>query len=139
MGQSCGGGMRFVYSPRHDLANAVIAPSRVSWGIGFRPRSISGPKKRRSPDSLHAPPGGTPNFVFEEPRQEYGPVPSRRHRSGTICATRDDGASRACQHPASANNLIDEAATVPSRVVLEFGDAISGISRVSGQAARSIG
>jgi hypothetical protein len=28
---------------------------------------------------------------------------------------------------------------VPSRVVLEFGDAISGISRVSGQAARSIG
>jgi hypothetical protein len=30
-------------------------------------------------------------------------------------------------------------ARVPSRVVLEFGDAISGISRVSGQAARSIG
>ena len=28
---------------------------------------------------------------------------------------------------------------VPSRVVSEFGDAISGISRVSGQAARSIG
>src|SRR5262249_7097693 len=32
-----------------------------------------------------------------------------------------------------------EALLVPSRVVLEFGDAISGISRVSGQAARSIG
>ena len=31
------------------------------------------------------------------------------------------------------------AGEVPSRVVLEFGDAISGISRVSGQAARSIG
>jgi hypothetical protein len=29
-------------------------------------------------------------------------------------------------------------AQVPSRVVSEFGDAISGISRVSGQAARSI-
>jgi opacity protein-like surface antigen len=28
---------------------------------------------------------------------------------------------------------------VPSPVVLEFGDAISGISRVPGQAARSIG
>jgi hypothetical protein len=33
----------------------------------------------------------------------------------------------------------EEARPVPSRVVLEFGDAISGISRVSGQAARSIG
>jgi hypothetical protein len=32
-----------------------------------------------------------------------------------------------------------ESEEVPSRVVLEFGDAISGISRVSGQAARSIG
>ena len=30
------------------------------------------------------------NFVFEEPQQEYGPVPSRRHIVGTICATRDD-------------------------------------------------
>jgi hypothetical protein len=28
---------------------------------------------------------------------------------------------------------------VPSRLVLELGDAISGISRVPGQAARSIG
>jgi hypothetical protein len=28
---------------------------------------------------------------------------------------------------------------VPSRFVLEFGDAVSGISRVPGQAARSIG
>jgi hypothetical protein len=28
---------------------------------------------------------------------------------------------------------------VPSRFVLELGDAISGISRVPGQAARSIG
>src|SRR5262249_52499032 len=37
---------------------------------------------------------------------------------------------------ALANKL---ARMVPSRVVLEFGDAISGISRVSGQAARSIG
>ena len=35
------------------------------------------------------------------------------------------------------NSRIEE--EVPSRVVLEFGDAISGISRVSGQAARSIG
>jgi hypothetical protein len=31
------------------------------------------------------------------------------------------------------------ACQVPSPVVLEFGDAISGISRVPGQAARSIG
>jgi hypothetical protein len=30
-------------------------------------------------------------------------------------------------------------ARVPSRFVLEFGDAVSGISRVPGQAARSIG
>jgi hypothetical protein len=30
------------------------------------------------------------NFVFEEPQQEYGPVPSRRHIVGTIRATRDD-------------------------------------------------
>jgi hypothetical protein len=35
--------------------------------------------------------------------------------------------------------IFEVGARVPSRVVLEFGDAISGISRVSGQAARSIG
>ena len=35
--------------------------------------------------------------------------------------------------------LLAAGSLVPSRVVLEFGDAISGISRVSGQAARSIG
>jgi hypothetical protein len=32
-----------------------------------------------------------------------------------------------------------EACSVPSRIVLEFVDAISGISRVPSQAARSIG
>ena len=32
-----------------------------------------------------------------------------------------------------------KALPVPSRFVLEFGDAVSGISRVPGQAARSIG
>ena len=43
--------------------------------------------------------------------------------------------------PESAEKTVRDIrrATVPSRVVLEFGDAISGISRVSGQAARSIG
>jgi hypothetical protein len=41
--------------------------------------------------------------------------------------------------PIVVENGIDVETAVPSRVVLEFGDAISGISRVSGQAARSIG
>jgi putative ABC transport system substrate-binding protein len=36
-------------------------------------------------------------------------------------------------------NIVIEYRWVPSRLVLEFGDAISGISRVPSQAARSIG
>jgi len=65
----------------------------------------------------------------------------------------DDGVSlvvRRAQHPADhlAGHMCEvgrgrlgpsPVRQVPSRVVLEFGDAISGISRVSGQAARSIG
>ncbi len=43
--------------------------------------------------------------------------------------------------PGGANHRGDimASAKVPSRVVLELGDAISGISRVPCQAARSIG
>ena len=48
----------------------------------------------------------------------------------------EDIALRACQNKSFTDCAIKQ---VPSRVVLEFGDAISGISRVSGQAARSIG
>ena len=49
-----------------------------------------------------------------------------------------------CPHCKAAMQFVrridlNELPKVPSSVVLEFGDAISGISRVPGQAARSIG
>jgi len=46
---------------------------------------------------------------------------------------------RSALSPAGRTLPVEKHATVPSPVVLEFGDAISGISRVPGQAARSIG
>ncbi len=69
------------------------------------------------------------------------------HRTGgkpswaDMCRQRAaDAKQRAAQaRDLSVKRAFEEVAAVPSRVVLEFGDAISGISRVSGQAARSIG
>jgi len=66
-------------------------------------------------------------------------------RRAAISAGRPAGASTPHQCsttrslPLSLKVGIFAGVAVPSRVVLEFGDAISGISRVSGQAARSIG
>jgi len=70
---------------------------------------------------------------FEVPRQASGDL--RRQAGGSEHAPPmlDDEISL------SLKVGIFAGVAVPSRVVLEFGDAISGISRVSGQAARSIG
>jgi predicted nucleotidyltransferase component of viral defense system len=65
-------------------------------------------------------------------------------RKGYLSNTRfsndvDFSARQALTQPVLEQELREVCSLVPSRVVLEFGDAISGISRVSGQAARSIG
>src|SRR4029077_2959706 len=50
-----------------------------------------------------------------------------------------DNATAPRSDPRDQDELAAALDLVPSPVVLEFGDAISGISRVPGQAARSIG